>query len=459
MKILYVIHSGTNGGTYLTNKDLMKNIDDEYDVLLLTAEAEYFELFTFYDGNLDSIKKYPRDKKWSAKNMHDSWIKYVYFNILTEYNVDIVHIRHLIYHSFDLPEIAKKLGIPTVLSFHDFYFICPFYVLLDENKKFCEGICKDNNKNCFIPWPNILKDINSKELITTWRINVSKMFKNIDYFITTSEIVKDIFINIYPEIQDRFKVIEHGRDFKKLEEDLYEIPSPNKPIKILCPANNIDTLKGSDIIKSIKDNDKNNRIEFHFCGNSKNDLKNYGIIHGRFERDNFNKVVEEIKPSFIGIFSIWPETFCHTITEAWSCGIPVIGSNIGVIEDRILNNNGGLIVNINNTEEILEDIINCDKDKYLKLINNVNKIPFKTTKQMSEEYFKIYENINNHELNIQNLKKENKRLIQDNNRLSKENKKINSNLKKVKKLNKQLINSNSWKITKPIRSVKNKIRK
>ena len=151
-------------------------------------------------------------------------------------------------------------------------------------------------------------------------------------------------------------------------------------------------MKGANLIKSIKKEDKYNNIEFHFLGNCHEGIENYGISHGTFERDLFYEKVEEIKPSFIGIFSIWPETFCHTITEAWSCGIPVIGSNIGVIEDRILKNNGGWIIDRNNPKKAYDSIIEISRNtsEYQNMINSVKSMKFTSTYEMSQTYLEIY---------------------------------------------------------------------
>lgn len=408
-KILYVLHSGVTGGTFLTNKDLMRNVEKDYEIYLLTAEDNDFKIYNFSENELKFIKRYPRHLNinvplndsniephvWNAQEFHNSWFSFIYFDILTKFNIDIVHIRHLINHSFDLPQVAKKLDIPVMLSFHDFYFICPFYVLLDENNQYCAGKCSDNYYNCYCPWDS-LENIHSKEIISEWRENVLEMFSYVDYFVTTSEIVKKIFLDIYGDRElinsDNFKVIEHGRDFHELDKIYYEIPTFENPIKILCPANHLNVMKGSELIKTIKCEDKTNLIEFHFLGNCHDNLEDYGIPHGTFQRDNFYKKVAEIKPSFIGIFSIWPETFCHTLTEAWSCGIPVIGTNIGVIEDRIQKNNGGWIIDRNNPKiifDLLKDII--DNEKYLEMVNNVSKIHLKDTKEMAANYLQIYD--------------------------------------------------------------------
>lgn len=410
-KILYVLHSGVTGGTFLTNKDLMMNVENEFEVYLLSAESDFFRLYHYNGGKLETIEEYTRHLKlnvaidesstdynrWSAKEFHNSWLSFIYFDILTKYDIDLLHIRHLINHSFDLPQIARKLGIPVILSIHDFYFICPFYVLLDENNNFCEGNCKFNGKNCYCPL-NSLNDINSKEFIKEWRKNVLIMFSYVDYFISTSKIVKDLFLSIYSDKsiinEDNFRIIEHGRDFPKRKKNYFEIPLNSKPVKILCPANHLNIMKGSDLIKQIKKEDKDNLLEFHFLGNCHDGVEEYGIAHGTFQRDEFYKKVNEIKPSFIGIFSIWPETFCHTLTEAWSCGIPVIGTNIGVIQDRILKNNGGWIIDRNNPKKAYSSIINlCDEEDYLKMTDNVKKIKLKDTLTMSSEYIEIYNSL------------------------------------------------------------------
>lgn len=408
-KILYVLHSGVTGGTFLTNNDLMMNVEKEYEIYLLTAEDDDFKVYGYFEKELKFIKKYSRHLMlnvpiddsnmdlhvWNAAEFHNSWFSFIYFDILTKFNIDIVHIRHLINHSLDLPQVAKKLGIPVMMSFHDFYFICPFYVLLDENKQYCAGRCSDNNHNCYCPMEP-LENIHSKEIISVWRENVLEMFSYVDCFVTTSEIVKKLFLDIYNDKavinSDNFKVIEHGRDFPELDKTYYEIPTFKKPIKILCPANHLNVMKGSELIKNIKKEDKNDLIEFHFLGNCHDGLENYGISHGTFQRDDFSNMVAKIKPSFIGIFSIWPETFCHTITESWSCGISVIGTDIGVIEDRIVKNNGGWIIDRNNPKMIfnlLEDIV--ENDKYLEMAENVSKIPLKDTKEMAAEYLQIYD--------------------------------------------------------------------
>ena len=392
-RILYVLHNG-GGGTLHTNEDLMSNIQNKLDCYVLLSSAKKVTLQKYVHNKFEEIYSWTIKSKWSAKNFHNLEFRDIYFNVLTELKIDIVHIRHLIKHTFDLPDVARSLGLPIITSFHDFYFICPSYNLLDENNVYCAGICTEGRGQCNVSM-DILKDLPPlKTFVKKWRNEVAKVFSKSSAFVTTSEVVKQIFINIYPELSKKeFKVIEHGRDFKKIKKTFkaYEIPSKDKLIKILVPGN-INNQKGADLIKGLKKEDQDSKIEFHFIGGLQEDLKDYGVHHGPYKRSDFCKLVNEIKPSFIGIFSIWPETYCHTLSEAWSCGVPVLATKIGVLEERVNKNGGGWLIDYKDPSKAYKEImrISGSIEEYKAVAENVRNITFRSTKEMSNDYLELY---------------------------------------------------------------------
>ena len=56
---------------------------------------------------------------------------------------------------------------------------------------------------------------------------------------------------------------------------------------------------------------------------------------------------------------------------------------------------------------------------------------------------------------IKKLKNKNKKLNNKNKKLNNKNKKLDSESKYYKNLTDEILNSNSWKITKPLRKIKN----
>lgn len=393
-RILYVIHSNS-GGTPKTNEDLMKQVEKDFDCYLLFAHTNVMILYHFLNGEQIKLKEWSFDSRWWAEKFYNKEYRKIYFEVLNNLNIDIVHIRHLIHHTFDLPIIAKLLNIPVVLSFHDFYMVCPSFTLLDENFNYCAGICNNNHVNCQVPSTGITQQPIMKDFVKLWRKNVSELFEFIDCFITTAPFVKNVFMNIYPSsFENNFHIIEHGRDFQKITQTLFEVPSNDKPMKILF-IGNVLRHKGSKIIKDLYELDQSNQIEFHFLGSTDESLNGIGIHHGKYRREDLVKHVAKIQPSFIGIFSIWPETFCHTLTESWSCKIPVLATKIGVIEDRVKINNGGLFIDYTDIFKSYEEIINIKNNpkKYSEIQKNVEKILFKSEEEMGKDYIQIYENL------------------------------------------------------------------
>jgi glycosyltransferase involved in cell wall biosynthesis len=224
------------------------------------------------------------------------------------------------------------------------------------------------------------------------------MFECVDAFVTTSQSAYDIYTAFYPDLRDKnFEIIEHGRDIQTPDNisDKGKSFNDNKPIRILFPGH-INVNKGGWLIKAIKECDIDNKLEFHYMGNihPKFNLDEIGTHHGYYKRSEFCKEVHEIKPDFIGLLSIWPETYCHTLTESWGCGIPVISLDIGALGERIHKNGGGFFID-NNPQKAYEEIIdiNHNSEAYEKALNDIQLIKFKSTKEMAEEYLNLYRKI------------------------------------------------------------------
>ncbi|MCE7697902.1 MAG: glycosyltransferase [Methanobacterium paludis] len=185
-RILYVLHSG-GGGTPHTNEDLMGNIQNELDCYVLLSSAKTVTLQKYVHNKFENIHSWTIKSKWSANDFHNPEFRDIYFNVLIGLKIDIVHIRHLIKHTFDLPDVARSLGLPIITSFHDFYFICPSYNLLDENNVYCAGICTEGREQCNVSM-DILKDLPPlKTFVKRWRNEVAKVFSKSSAFVTTSE--------------------------------------------------------------------------------------------------------------------------------------------------------------------------------------------------------------------------------------------------------------------------------
>ncbi|MFC7694914.1 glycosyltransferase [Paeniroseomonas aquatica] len=62
--------------------------------------------------------------------------------------------------------------------------------------------------------------------------------------------------------------------------------------------------------------------------------------------------------------SIWPETYCHTLTECWAVGLPVLGTALGAVGERISADGGGWLIERDaDPADILTRLLELKRDR------------------------------------------------------------------------------------------------
>ncbi len=392
-RILYILQEG-GGGVPMTNADLVSQISASHECYLLTSTGSQMILRAWENGKLVDKKQWKLPGTWSAKNYSNPAAQRIYFEVLTGLGIDLVHIRHLFKHSLDAPLLCKQLGIPVVLSFHDYYFVCPSVHLLDQDAKFCGGECTPGLQQCTIPSP-MLQDLPMlKEYLPEWRQKISEVLDCCDAFVTTAESVREVHQRAYPQLALKpFLVIEHGRTLVRTE-TVATAPQRGKPVRILV-AGNVDPHKGSILIRQLHDLDQEKLLEFHFLGQPNETMRDIGVHHGPYQRDDFPKLAREISPSFAAVLSIWAETYSHTLTEAWSVGLPVLGSNLGAVGERIAKHGGGWMIDTTDAATAMAQIkqIIADRSAYREQVEAASRVPIQKIDDMADGYRALYERL------------------------------------------------------------------
>ncbi len=68
------------------------------------------------------------------------------------------------------------------------------------------------------------------------------------------------------------------------------------------------------------------------------------FFSGVYRREDIYDLLKLSRIDVVCILPVWAETFCYTLSEAWACGIPVIGTNIGAVRDRIEETGAGWVL-------------------------------------------------------------------------------------------------------------------
>jgi glycosyltransferase involved in cell wall biosynthesis len=81
------------------------------------------------------IRRAPNQFEWSFRNPElGQWVK----GFLEQARPDVVHINSGYLLGGTVPEAASELGLPTVLTLHDYWFLCPLITLLRPSGRVCD---------------------------------------------------------------------------------------------------------------------------------------------------------------------------------------------------------------------------------------------------------------------------------------------------------------------------------
>jgi GT2 family glycosyltransferase len=400
-RVLYVISTST-GGTPQTNRDLMEALSDRYEPWVLRCDSLMLELSSYSAAGDQVVETVQLDQP-VVPSLHRS-VGYdrAVADILVRYGFELVHVRHIAWHGLGLTAICRRLGLPVVFSFHDFYTVCPTIKLLDENLTFCGGKCTASPGPCKAElWPTSRMPPLKHAFVYRWRELMSQALSECDAFVTTSVTARETILGSYPAIARKdFRVIPHGRSFEEMSV-LAATPKTREPLRVLIPGN-ISKAKGADLVTAVAELDVDGKIELHILGDAGRLVARRNIVlHGVYQRADFAAHVKKIQPHLGAVLSIWPETYCHTLTELWSCGLPVVAFDLGAVGERIRKHGAGWLMKRGATAETLFSLlIKLKKDRHA-VSAGISKVrswqeqhgQHYDTKAMAVEYDVLYREI------------------------------------------------------------------
>ena len=225
--------------------------------------------------------------------------------------------------------------------------MCPTIQLLDENERFCAGHCTPGPGPCPTSkrWVRGLPPL-KHAYVHEWKERMARKLAAADAFVTTSEAAKHVLVDTFGFMDDaRLRIIEHGRDTGTFRP--VSVPPSERPRIVAFGALGIS--KGTALLQALLELDRREgpEFEFHFLGPHDRNFTPEalgGVVHGGYEREELPERLAAIAPSFALVTSIWTETYCHTLTEAWMADLPVFASDIGTLRERITRHGGGWLL-------------------------------------------------------------------------------------------------------------------
>ena len=396
-RALTIVHAGS-GGTIHTNQDMISALDGEFEMFLLVCGLSEWKL---YSGTHEMpIQTIVFGDEWQAAQPTSRSRGLAMHALLRAHEIDLVHIRNFICTGPETVPWMKLAESRILVSFHDFAAICPTIQLLDHRGEYCAGHCTRGDGEC--PTSHWFSGFHrlKHEQVYGWRLRMSTHLRLVDGYVTTSQVAKDLVSEHFPFLEHRrFDVIEHGRDRQNFRACAAPPRPKEQPVRVIS-FGALNFAKGSSLLEELmkRNRRESGNFEFHVAGDFSADFRPDlldAVVHGSYERDQLPDLLDSIRPSFCLVTSIWPETYCHTLTEAWFAGIPVIASDIGVLRERIGRHGGGWLVDYRDARAWYKRMTELawDQEEWSRVRRQVQAITLPDARKMGASYAALYRDI------------------------------------------------------------------
>jgi len=339
-------------------ESLLKRNGHEVAIFSMQHKENFVNRYSdYWVSNIDFNNKNPKDIIRSvSRPLYSREVINKFNKLLNDFLPDVVHLNNVHTHiSPIISNIAQKRKIPIIWTLHDYKLICPNY-LFYRDEEVCE-LCSENLRSV-IKMKCIKKNLLGSMLAywesKKWNRNILE--NNTNIFISPSKFLKNKMmdsgfvsnkiVQIYNSISftdiDKKKLVEDH-----LKSDYYVY------FGRLTKEKGIETLlNAACMLKDFK-------LKIFGSGPLEEKLKkqfNYEHIQFYGHKSWAELKVELLNAKFFVIPSEWYENNPLSIIEAFSLGLPGIGSRIGGIPELIQNNFTGLLFAPKNVSELSEKI-------------------------------------------------------------------------------------------------------
>jgi glycosyltransferase involved in cell wall biosynthesis len=261
--------------------------------------------------------------------------------VLARYAIDVVHFEHLIGHVPSLPYVARALGVPTMISLHDYYTMCWEINLLNQSGRFCvpESISETTCDICIGTTRGGLPNSQSSR-----RGFYGRMLAHVDVIHCNTDEVSRRYRAVYPQLASHPALIVRGVPIPDGQPS--KSMARERPMRVVV-LGNFTLNKGAEFLLQLFSLTQNDPICFDILGKidhcieadvrSRN-LPNV-ILRGGYAP---GEQAALLKGASVALFaSKWPETYCLSLSEAWQAGLVPVAPDIGAFAERIRNGENG----------------------------------------------------------------------------------------------------------------------
>jgi len=403
------------GGTEAYVHSLAKNLQSMGHTVTITAPSTSEKVENYIHDGLP-VYRYPVSLNPSKKELKNlAPVKYldIFEDWLKTNRPDLAHIHSLtrgcsLEHAISI----KGLGIPLIFTAHTPDITCARGTMMRWGRIPCDGkilihrcsSCYLNKRGLLFPVAHIASVVlGFKKQIAARKKRLHQFFGLFTHIIAVSEWLHNTLrLNGVPD--SKLSILRHGLDqkFIKTQKSVHKYSgilkigyigrfNPTKGVHVLINAvKRLPQTMPVELKLYGRTNDEEEIRYFRYIKKISKDDKRIifsGEVNDNNKEDIFNGL------DILAIPSLWLESGPLVMLEAFSFGIPVIGSNSGGIAETIKDNVNGILIPARNIKMWVSALEKLCKNP--ELLKNMSKhiSPMRTSDKVAEEMVALYKKI------------------------------------------------------------------
>ncbi|HEX4171996.1 MAG TPA: glycosyltransferase, partial [Acetobacteraceae bacterium] len=252
-----------------------------------------------------------------------------------------IELHHLAGHHPAITELIGALGVPYEVHVHDYAWLCGRVALVGPKDRYCGEPDVAGCELCVIQRGNLIHEEIS---VAALRRRSARLLSESRRVIVPSEDTGTRIRRHFPAVRP---VVQPHEDDWRIDDPPAIAPASRCRV---CVIGAIGVHKGFQVLLdcALDAAARDLPVEFVVVGHTINDraLLATGrvFVTGPYRADEVVALIKAQHASLALLPSIFPETWCLTLTEAWRAGLRVVAFDIGAQAERIRRTGRGILL-------------------------------------------------------------------------------------------------------------------
>ena len=264
------------------------------------------------------------------------------WQILRGLDLDWVNIHHLIDFPQTAPDIFRRrlsrIGLGYDVMVHDYFALCPRINMVDQRGHFCGEPALAGCAACLLSRGSAA----GRPDIVAWRARHGALLREARIVRVPDDDVSRRLSRYHPRLGTL--TVPHDTITPMPRQAV--APTPHLRIAVIGA---IGAIKGFDAVLGLAHHVRARQLpaQITVIGYTHNDqaARAAGIeVTGAYLNDGVQRLIETADPHVVWIPSLWPETFCYTLSIAMQAGRPVAAFDLGAQAARIRRTGCGRVM-------------------------------------------------------------------------------------------------------------------